>query len=72
MRMWVRRFSGCIGKFVILIFFFQKKEFFTVTCAVYNNTGTEILASYSDEDVYLFDNVHHEEGKYLHRYSGHW
>ncbi|XP_038119186.1 DDB1- and CUL4-associated factor 8 [Culex quinquefasciatus] len=49
----------------------NKKEFFTVTCAVYNNTGTEILASYSDEDVYLFDNVHHEEGKYLHRYSGH-
>ncbi|EDS43340.1 wd-repeat protein [Culex quinquefasciatus] len=44
----------------------NKKEFFTVTCAVYNNTGTEILASYSDEDVYLFDNVHHEEGKYLH------
>lgn len=49
----------------------NKKEFFTVTCAVYNNTGTEILASYSDEDVYLFDNVQHEEGKYLHRYSGH-
>ncbi|XP_065087877.1 DDB1- and CUL4-associated factor 8 [Ochlerotatus camptorhynchus] len=48
-----------------------KKEYLTVTCAVYNSTGTEILASYSDEDVFLFDNVNHEDGKFLHRYSGH-
>lgn len=48
-----------------------KKEYLTVTCAVYNSTGTEILASYSDEDVFLFDNVSHEDGKFLHRYSGH-
>lgn len=43
-----------------------------MTCAVYNSTGTEILASCSDEDVFLFDNVNHEDGKFLHRYSGHW
>ncbi|XP_058838341.1 DDB1- and CUL4-associated factor 8 isoform X2 [Topomyia yanbarensis] len=49
----------------------ETKHRFTVTCAVYNNLGTEILASYSDEDVFLFDNVRHEDGKYLHRYSGH-
>ncbi|EAT35471.1 AAEL012362-PA [Aedes aegypti] len=48
-----------------------KKEHYTVTCAVYNSTGTEILASCSDEDVFLFDNVNHEDGKFLHRYSGH-
>ncbi|XP_062542797.1 DDB1- and CUL4-associated factor 8 [Armigeres subalbatus] len=48
-----------------------KKDHYTVTCAVYNSTGTEILASCSDEDVFLFDNVNHEEGKFLHRYSGH-
>ncbi|XP_053684327.1 DDB1- and CUL4-associated factor 8 [Sabethes cyaneus] len=47
------------------------KQRFTVTCAVYNNLGTEILASYSDEDVFLFDNVQHEDGKYIHRYTGH-
>lgn len=49
----------------------NRKGFFTVTCAVYNSTGTEILASCSEEDIYLFDNVNHEEGKYLHKYSGH-
>lgn len=48
-----------------------KKDHYTVTCAVYNSTGTEILASCSDEDVFLFDNVNHEDGKFLHRYSGH-
>lgn len=49
----------------------SKKEYLTVTCAVYNTTGTEILASYSDEDIFLFDNVKHEDGTYLHKYSGH-
>ncbi|XP_058459323.1 DDB1- and CUL4-associated factor 8 [Malaya genurostris] len=49
----------------------NSKHRFTVTCAVYNNFGTEILASYSDEDIFLFDNVNHEDGKHLHKYSGH-
>lgn len=48
-----------------------KKDHYTVTCAVYNSTGTEILASCSDEDIFLYDNVNHEDGKFLHRYSGH-
>lgn len=26
-----------------------------VTCAVYNHNGSEILASYNDDDIYLFD-----------------
>jgi len=40
-----------------------------ITSAVYNYCGTEILASYSEEDIYLFD-VNDPE-TYLHRYSGH-
>jgi DDB1- and CUL4-associated factor 8 len=42
-----------------------------VTCAVYNYLGTEILATYSDDDIYLFDNKNYEPGKYLHKYTGH-
>lgn len=26
-----------------------------LTCAVYNHDGSEILGSYNDEDIYLFD-----------------
>jgi DDB1- and CUL4-associated factor 8 len=42
-----------------------------VTSAVYNYLGNEILATYSDDDIYLFDNKNYEPGKYLHSYSGH-
>jgi DDB1- and CUL4-associated factor 8 len=28
----------------------------TITCSVYNHNGTEIVASYSDDNIYLFDN----------------
>ncbi|CAG9858644.1 unnamed protein product [Phyllotreta striolata] len=41
-----------------------------VTCAVYNHDGSEILASYNDGDVYLFD-VNSEPGNFLHEYQGH-
>ncbi|XP_049868317.1 DDB1- and CUL4-associated factor 8 isoform X2 [Pectinophora gossypiella] len=50
-----------------------------LTCAVYNHDGSEILGSYNDEDIYLFDakndvidkeNPTEKEG-YTHRYSGH-
>ncbi|XP_011049475.1 PREDICTED: DDB1- and CUL4-associated factor 8-like [Acromyrmex echinatior] len=41
-----------------------------VTCAVYNHNGTEILASYNDEDIYLFDRMSlHVD--YAHKYQGH-
>lgn len=50
----------------------NKKPFtIYITCAVYNWVGTEILASYSDEDVYLFDNKYQTPGSYLHKYQGH-
>ena len=42
-----------------------------VTCAVYNNTGSEVLASYSDDFIYLFNNNKYKTGEYLHRYRGH-
>ncbi|CAG9129109.1 unnamed protein product [Plutella xylostella] len=46
-------------------------------CAVYSHDGREILGSYSDEDVYLFDaqaDVYDKDNPkegYTHRYSGH-
>ncbi|XP_012540520.1 DDB1- and CUL4-associated factor 8 isoform X2 [Monomorium pharaonis] len=45
-----------------------------VTCAVYNHNGTEILASYNDEDIYLFDRLMSSNVScvdYAHRYQGH-
>lgn len=43
-----------------------------MTCALYNYNGTEILASYNDEDIYLFDTLYpHPSGDYAHKYQGH-
>ncbi|XP_019875716.1 DDB1- and CUL4-associated factor 8-like isoform X2 [Aethina tumida] len=42
-----------------------------VTCAVYNHDGSEILASYNDADIYLFDVNASKRGTYMHRYQGH-
>ncbi|XP_018359875.1 PREDICTED: DDB1- and CUL4-associated factor 8-like isoform X2 [Trachymyrmex cornetzi] len=42
-----------------------------VTCAVYNHNGTEILASYNDEDIYLFDRLMSSHVDYAHKYQGH-
>ncbi|XP_044253982.1 DDB1- and CUL4-associated factor 8 isoform X3 [Tribolium madens] len=42
-----------------------------VTCAVYNYNGSEILASYSESDVFLFDVNDTEPGKFIHQYQGH-
>lgn len=41
-----------------------------VTCAVYNHDGTEILSSYIDGHIYLFD-VNEPPGTYKHMYQGH-
>ncbi|KAL9902419.1 DDB1- and CUL4-associated factor 8-like isoform 1-T1 [Glossina fuscipes fuscipes] len=43
----------------------------SVTCCVYNNTGTEILATYGNENIYLFNNLCYEKGAFLHCYKGH-
>nr|WIM01448.1 DDB1- and CUL4-associated factor 8 [Limnephilus lunatus] len=47
-----------------------------VTCAVYNHNGSEILASYNDDDIYLFDTVADNDPQpgshgFTYRYSGH-
>lgn len=42
-----------------------------VTCLVYNYNGSEILASYNDEDIYTFDTSHSDGAEFTHRYSGH-
>ncbi|KQS43113.1 DDB1- and CUL4-associated factor 8 [Drosophila erecta] len=42
-----------------------------ITCAVYNHSGSEILASYSDAGIYLFDSRNNQPGEYLHCYQGH-
>lgn len=48
--------------------FLQKEH---VTCAVFNYNGTEIVASYNDEDIYLFDTRHSDGCDFVHRYQGH-
>ncbi|KAH9495219.1 DDB1- and CUL4-associated factor 8 [Bulinus truncatus] len=42
-----------------------------ITCACYNYNGTEILATYNDEDIYLFDNTMSDGANYTHKYTGH-
>ncbi|CAH0406790.1 unnamed protein product [Chilo suppressalis] len=51
-----------------------------LTCAVYNHDGSEILGSYNDDDIYLFDaknDVYDKDNTkivsegYKYRYSGH-
>ncbi|XP_076325601.1 DDB1- and CUL4-associated factor 8-like isoform X2 [Tachypleus tridentatus] len=42
-----------------------------VTCLVYNYSGSEILASYNDEDIYIFDTSQSDGAEYIHRYQGH-
>ncbi len=42
-----------------------------ITSAVYNYDGTEIIASYNDEDIYLFNTDSDEGAEYVKRYQGH-
>ncbi|XP_001605776.2 DDB1- and CUL4-associated factor 8 isoform X1 [Nasonia vitripennis] len=43
-----------------------------ITCAVYNHNGTEIVASYNNDDIYLFDtSSSYKLGDFAHRYQGH-
>lgn len=43
----------------------------SVTCAVYSCNGDAILASYNDDDIYLFDTMLSEAADATHKYSGH-
>lgn len=42
-----------------------------VTSALYNFNGTELLASYNDEDIYSFSTAKSDDEDFLHRYQGH-
>ncbi|KAL8612271.1 hypothetical protein ACOMHN_038183 [Nucella lapillus] len=42
-----------------------------VTCACYSFNGSEIIGSYNDEDIYLFDNTGSDSTDAVRRYSGH-
>jgi len=43
-----------------------------ITAAVFSHNGGQLLASYNDEDIYLFDTqLNGEEGHFLKRYQGH-
>lgn len=42
-----------------------------VTCLVYSHDGSELLASYNDEDIYLFNSSHCDGAQYVKRYKGH-
>lgn len=42
-----------------------------ITCAVFSEDGREVIGSYNDEDIYLF-NTHDPEGSsHIHKYQGH-
>lgn len=49
----------------------KPEPYFHVTCAVYNYNGTEIIGSYNDDDIYLFDTRLPSESDYIYRYEGH-
>ncbi|XP_028831346.1 DDB1- and CUL4-associated factor 8 isoform X2 [Denticeps clupeoides] len=42
-----------------------------ITCLVYSHDGSELLASYNDEDIYMFDSSHSNGADYCRRYKGH-
>lgn len=43
----------------------------SVSCLVYNYDGSEILASYNDEDIYIFNSKQSDGAEFVHRYRGH-
>ncbi|XP_075224275.1 DDB1- and CUL4-associated factor 8-like [Lycorma delicatula] len=62
--------GGCLKKFCPQ-HLVKSEVFIHVTCAVFNYNGTEILGSFNDEDIYLFDTRHSDGADYVHRYEGH-
>lgn len=45
--------------------------FANITCLVYSYDGTELLVSYNDENIYLFDSYSSSEAEYIKSYKGH-
>ncbi|KAL1139797.1 hypothetical protein AAG570_006774 [Ranatra chinensis] len=42
-----------------------------VTCALFNYNGSEVIGSYNDDDIYLFDTNHSDNADFVHKYEGH-
>ncbi|XP_059095923.1 DDB1- and CUL4-associated factor 8-like isoform X1 [Tigriopus californicus] len=42
-----------------------------VTCAVFSRDGSEVIGSYNDEDIYLFETEHSNRADFVKRYQGH-
>ena len=42
-----------------------------ITCAVWNHDGSEIVASYNDEEIYLFDSTSSDGADSIKKYQGH-
>ena len=42
-----------------------------ISCCTYNYNGTELIGSFNDENIYLFDTNNHTLGSYVHKYQGH-
>eukprot|EP00092_Neocalanus_flemingeri_P021046 GFUD01022802.1.p1 GENE.GFUD01022802.1~~GFUD01022802.1.p1 ORF type:complete len:718 (+),score=262.64 GFUD01022802.1:55-2208(+) len=42
-----------------------------ITCAVFSEDGREVIGSYNDEDIYLFNTYDPEGSPHIHRYQGH-
>lgn len=49
----------------------EESSMTNITCAVYNFDGSEIVASYNDEDIYLFDANAEDGSQFLKKYQGH-
>lgn len=42
-----------------------------ISCCVYNYNGSELLASFNDESIYLFNANDQRLGSFVHKYQGH-
>lgn len=42
-----------------------------ISCCVYNYNGSELLASFNDESIYLFNSSDQRLGSFVHKYQGH-
>lgn len=42
-----------------------------ISSCMYNHDGKELLGSFNDENIYLFDSSNHSLGSYVHKYQGH-
>lgn len=42
-----------------------------ITCLMYNYNGSELICSYNDEDIYLFNTTHSSGANHVHSYKGH-